>query len=244
MAEKNQRGALRVAVDPSLLDWAEYWYPISWKGVLAGGVITAIGACATIAFLLLQWRTTSIREEQSDWRTSVLEADTARAKADLGAAQADIAKAHAEIAKAQARTAEAELALQKLKNPRHLKPEQMQRLIADLRKHAGKKFCVTVGRIHADPFAEQTVFANELTSAFISAGWTRTARVSVDPNRVEPETVAPDQRGCGLSSAPDGASLAVRGYVARALSDVGVECDTRTWEGMLPEVLCLDIGFW
>ncbi len=70
-----------MAVDPSLLEWAEFWYPVSWKGVLAGGLITAIGACATIAFLLLQWRTTTLREEQSDWRTSVLEAETASTSA-------------------------------------------------------------------------------------------------------------------------------------------------------------------
>jgi hypothetical protein len=97
MVEKH-KDASRVAVEPSLLEWAEYWYPISWKGVLAGGVITAIGACATIAFLLLQWRTTTIREEQSDWRTTVLEADTAKAKAELGLAQADIERSKVEIA--------------------------------------------------------------------------------------------------------------------------------------------------
>lgn len=104
-----------MAVDPSLLEWAEYWYPISWKGVLTGGIITAVGACATIAFLLLQWRTTTIREEQSDWRTSVVEADTAKAKAELGTAQADIAKANAQIAEANAQTKEAELKLEQLR---------------------------------------------------------------------------------------------------------------------------------
>jgi hypothetical protein len=112
-----------VAINPSLLEWAEYWYPISWKGVLSGGIITAVGACATIIFLLLQWRTTTIREEQSDWRTSVVEADTAKAKAQLGMAEADIAKANAQIADANARTKEAELKVEQLRKelgPRHL----------------------------------------------------------------------------------------------------------------------------
>jgi hypothetical protein len=105
MAAENQRESESVPLDPTLLDWAEYWYPISWKGVLAGGIITAVGACATIAFLLLQWRTTSIREEQSEWRTSTLEMQTAQANAALGAAQVDIAKANVQIAEAKKQTA-------------------------------------------------------------------------------------------------------------------------------------------
>src|ERR1700737_1675494 len=100
MAIENQKDSARVPIDPALLDWAEYWYPISWKGVLAGGVMTAVGACATIAFLLLQWRTTSIREEQSEFRTAALEMQTAQANAALGNAQADIEKSKAEIAQA------------------------------------------------------------------------------------------------------------------------------------------------
>jgi hypothetical protein len=121
-----------VAIDPSLLEWAEYWYPISWKGVLAGGLITAVGACATIVFLLLQWRTTTIREVQSDWRTSVLESETAKAKAELGTAQADIAKATAQIEEARARQREAELRLEQLRerlSQRHIKGEQFLKIL-------------------------------------------------------------------------------------------------------------------
>jgi hypothetical protein len=132
MARKNHKGASRVAVDQSLLEWAEYWYPIAWKGVLAGGLITAVGACATIAFLLLQWRTTTIREEQADWRTSIVESETARAKADLGTAQADIAKANASIAEANARAKEAELKAERLRQQvrqRHLNGEQFLKIL-------------------------------------------------------------------------------------------------------------------
>jgi hypothetical protein len=108
MATENQKGSEPVPIAPTLLDWAEYWYPVSWKGVLAGGIITAVGACATIAFLLLQWRTTSIREEQSEWRTASLETQTVQANAALGTAQAAIAKANAQIAEANERTAKLE----------------------------------------------------------------------------------------------------------------------------------------
>ena len=85
------------------------------EGVLAGGILTAIGACATIAFLLLQWRTTTIREQQADWRTTVLESETARARADLGTAQASIAEAQVKIAEANNQAKQAELKLAELR---------------------------------------------------------------------------------------------------------------------------------
>jgi hypothetical protein len=62
-------------VTQALLAWADYWYPISWKCLLIAGAITAIGGCVTIAFLILQLRTISIRETQTEWRRSVLERD-------------------------------------------------------------------------------------------------------------------------------------------------------------------------
>jgi hypothetical protein len=115
MVSENKKGSRPVSIDPALLEWADYWYPISWKGVLAGGLITAVGACATIVFLLLQWRTTGIREAQSEWRTASLETQTAQANAALGVARADIAKANAQIAEASARQKEAELKLEQLR---------------------------------------------------------------------------------------------------------------------------------
>lgn len=60
-------------VDPSLLAWAEYWYPISWKGLLVFGAVTAVAAVGTIVFFAFQWRATVIRERQGDWRTAQLE---------------------------------------------------------------------------------------------------------------------------------------------------------------------------
>src|SRR5207253_3091454 len=95
MAVQNQNGSVPVPIDSELLNWAEYWCPISWKGLLFGGIITAVGACLTIAFLLLQWRTTNIRDEHSEWRIAELNKETARLSADAEASRAAIADAHA-----------------------------------------------------------------------------------------------------------------------------------------------------
>lgn len=165
-----------MAVDPTLLEWAERWYPVSWKGILVAGLLTAVAACATLGFLLLQWRTTSIREEQSEWRTSTLELQTATAKAELVKAQAEIAKANAEIAKAQATVAEAnqrtvvlqiQLEQERQKRaPRALTDEQKEALLSELR-----------GRLPEVTFAvqrdlETRAFALQLQIVFQEAGVT------------------------------------------------------------------------
>jgi hypothetical protein len=172
MTKKNHKGASLVAVDPSLLEWAEYWYPISWKGVLGGGFITALGACATIIFLLLQWRTTTIREEQSDWRTSVLEAETAKAKAELGTAQADIAKATAETAKANERAALANRRAAEINakyGARELTPELIDALASKLRGAPLKVL------IREEPSPEAHIYGYHFIEAFKRAGieWRR-----------------------------------------------------------------------
>jgi hypothetical protein len=130
MADQNKMGSnLSSPIDPTLLAWAEYWYPIAWKGLLAAGIVTAFAACATIAFLLLQWRTSLIREQNSDWRTSVLETQAKKAEADLTTAKAGIAGADARAAEANARTKEAELALWELRLPRNVWWSEFKRIL-------------------------------------------------------------------------------------------------------------------
>ena len=92
MADQNQMGSELSPVDPMTLAWAEYWYPIAWKGLLAASAATILAACLAAIFLLLQWRTTTIRERQSDWRTSALELQTAQAKRETVKAAERVAK--------------------------------------------------------------------------------------------------------------------------------------------------------
>jgi hypothetical protein len=202
MAVQNHKDSSRVPVDPSLLEWAEYWYPISWKGVLAGGVITAIGACATIAFLLLQWRTTAIREEQSDWRTSVVELDTARAKADLGIAQADITKANVQIAEANARQKEAELKLEQLR--KDLGPRQLQRGIFINELQGRPTAPVEVMYLLDDP--ECFALAQEISGALKEAGWP-----SGSPKPIPPLFITDSPTSMSVDGQPSGVTVVVNG---------------------------------
>jgi hypothetical protein len=79
-------------IDPSSLNWVRYWYPIAWKGLLVAGLITVIGAIGSMGFLVLHWRTSSIRELLSDRRISVLEVQAKKAEADLERAKSDRAR--------------------------------------------------------------------------------------------------------------------------------------------------------
>jgi hypothetical protein len=102
MADQNHMGSDLSPIDPATLNWVEYWYPIAWKGLLVAGLITVIGVIASIGFLLIQWRASSVREQLSDWRISVLEVQAKKADTDLVRAKADIADADTRAAAAQA----------------------------------------------------------------------------------------------------------------------------------------------
>jgi hypothetical protein len=86
-------------VDPALLERANWWFDVSWYGLLWAGTATAIAACATVAFLFLQYWSGGVRERQSEWRTSALELQTQQAKRDTAAAQERIAALNKETAK-------------------------------------------------------------------------------------------------------------------------------------------------
>lgn len=175
MATKNQMVSESSPIDPALLEWAEYWYPISWKGLLVAGAVTAVAACLTIAFLLLQWHTSSIRERNSEWRTSALEVQAKKADADLAQAKADIANADARAADANARAYEAKLALEKFKAPRILTPEQQGRISAKVRQFAGTQFDAGMGP-KGDP--EPLYLLRSIHAALSSAGWSHIAWTS------------------------------------------------------------------
>jgi hypothetical protein len=228
MATENQRES--VPLNPALIEWAEYWYPISWKGVLAGGIITAIGACATIAFLLLQWRTTTIREEQSELRTVSLESQTAQANAALGAAQADIFKANARIATANegaakaneraaeaSRKAEAErverLKLELRLAPRWLSPQASQQLTALMKPLAGMEIDLIT---YEAASTDVTPLAMQLVQALSDAGMVAKAFTPMGAGAVVTGILV----RCDANAPPDIKDAV--GKVAVALNAVGL----------------------
>ena len=97
-----------VPVDPSLLTSANWWFDVSWYGLMFAGAITGLAALATVFFLFVQFLSSGVKERHTEWRTTALESEIAKAKAELG-------KANANIAESNARQKEAELKLAELR---------------------------------------------------------------------------------------------------------------------------------
>jgi predicted nucleic acid-binding Zn-ribbon protein len=100
-AEQNQMSSELAPIDPAALSWLEYWYPIASKGLLAGSLIAVVAGIAAIGFALLLFRSSNLRDQYSDWRTLVLEAQAKKAEADLVRAEADLSDADARLTDAQ-----------------------------------------------------------------------------------------------------------------------------------------------
>ena len=132
--------ALQTPINPTppasqpLLQWAEYWYPISWQCVLAAGVATALCACVMVAFLVLQWRTASIRELQTAWLGANLEAQTAQARKDTAEALERAADLDREAASLHRRN----LSLAELVQPRQLSGEHAHEFTQALSSYSGR----------------------------------------------------------------------------------------------------------
>src|SRR5216684_1026675 len=86
------------SLDPALLETANTWFDRSWWGLMISGGVTAIAACATVVFLILQFWSSGVKEQFSDERISVNEKETARAIADSDLAKEGTAKANERIA--------------------------------------------------------------------------------------------------------------------------------------------------
>jgi hypothetical protein len=132
--------ALQTPINPtppasaSLMQWAEYWYPISWQCVLAAGAVTALSACVMVAFLVLQWRTANIREMQAAWSAINLEAQTAQARKDTAEALERAADLDREAASLHRRN----LSLAELVQPRQLSGEQAHDFAQALSAYSGR----------------------------------------------------------------------------------------------------------
>jgi hypothetical protein len=91
---KKKAGSKLMPIDSAMLEYANWWFGVSWYGLVASGILTALAACTTVAFTWVQFWAGSIRDNQADYRTTELEAQTATAKADLAMANVRIAEAH------------------------------------------------------------------------------------------------------------------------------------------------------
>jgi hypothetical protein len=136
-----------------LLAWADYWYPVSWKCVLLAGAITAVGACVTMAFLMLQWRASGIRETHAEWRRAILEYQFAELKAEASDELAHLNTVNAEITN----LTQSNQALSRMIQPRHLSGGQISDIARSWKTYSGHSVTLwsDVSDIEANALSEQ-----------------------------------------------------------------------------------------
>lgn len=198
-------------ISPGLLDSASWWFNFSWYGLLIAGVITAFGACGTVAFLFVQFWSSGVKEAHLEWRTSEIELEAKRitgeieqAKADVIVANERIATANAAIAKSgehaavlENETAKARLEQERLKDLvswRVIDPAILTVLAMSLSRSEGQ---VTLRYVATD--AEAVSMAVQISRAFAEANrlagkqiWTLLADPHLYANRLVFLTHIPD----------------------------------------------------
>jgi predicted nucleic acid-binding Zn-ribbon protein len=89
------------SIDPAVLAWGEYWYPIAWKGVWVSSSIAVLAVLASTGFFLLLWRASIVKDHSIDWRTTALQAHTKTLDADVLRTRRELEEANALVVKTQ-----------------------------------------------------------------------------------------------------------------------------------------------
>ena len=89
------------SIDPAVLAWGEYWYPIAWKGVWVSSSIAVLAVLASTGFFLLLWRASIVKDHSIDWRTTALQAHTKILDADVLRTRRELEEANALVVKTQ-----------------------------------------------------------------------------------------------------------------------------------------------
>jgi hypothetical protein len=137
-------------IESALLESANRWYDVSWYGLLIAGSLTALAAFATVAFVFVQFWSSSVRERNSVWRTDRLELQTLQANAD-------ISRANKKIAEAQRDAAQARFGQEQLKERlawRRMTAQQYNDLVAAL-KAKPITIPIYIETVNTDPEAVQ-----------------------------------------------------------------------------------------
>ncbi len=141
-------------VDPSLLVSANWWFDVSWYGLLIAGCITTFAAAATVIFLFIQYWSSGVRERHAEWRTSALELQTAQA--------------NSRASEANQKAKEAELALERFKAPRTIIEAQAFNFVKEASKYSGARADVWIIGDNPEPIGIGQIILVLLEKA----GWT------------------------------------------------------------------------
>jgi len=203
------------SIDPAVLSWGQYWHPIAWKGLLIAGSIAALAAVAGIAFLLLIWRTSTIKDQSAEWSSTTLQAQAKAAEVDLLQTGKDFA--HANALAAEART-KAVHGIEIASSLEASAAELQQRIAALERERAVTTDALAAAHAHAASAQAEAIHATE-----------KSAKLQADLAIVEERTAALGQQlhAATVALAAENREVAAANAKARGLSATlaGLEAD-------------------
>jgi hypothetical protein len=151
-------------IDPSILARADWWFDISWYGLLIAGGMTALAAVATVIFLFLQFWSSGVRERHTEWRTTALETETATAKEETARLSLQAEQLRSE-----------NLALEKVSAPRRIPimggNDSEQNINRGKLSEVVKSFAGITVFIQAVPDFESQILANDIGNVLEHWGW-------------------------------------------------------------------------
>ena len=211
-------------------EYADWWYVVSWRGIIWSGVTTALAAAGVVIFTALQFWSDGIRDQKTDERNRAMEVQVAAANAKTAELEKEAAalKAQAEADKLARLKIEARMA------PRSLTPQQQNELTSKL-----SQFKNVRGTIIASPSTQEAEwFAHVLYAPLRAAGW----EITVEPGT---ETAAVLQPRGVIVQFPIGPndSVAIKGRqivpppgpwgpLAETLSEFGIAATALPWPMM------------
>ena len=96
-------------------EYADWWYDLSWKGIIGFGIVAAFATAATVVFTVLQFWSDGVRDARAEVRTLALERETSAANADAARANATAAAANERAARLEKEAADAKLEYERLR---------------------------------------------------------------------------------------------------------------------------------
>lgn len=108
-------------------EYADWWYVVSWRGLIWAGVATALSASAAVLFTLVQFWSDDIRDKRAAAQHRALEAQTANANREAATAAQRVAELETESARLKAQAEADRLARVKIEEklaPRSLSADQ------------------------------------------------------------------------------------------------------------------------
>jgi hypothetical protein len=137
-------------------EYADWWYDLSWKGLISFGAVAAFATAATVMFTMLQFWSDGVRDEKAEQRSQAMELQLS--DANLRASEANRIAEGEKLAR---------IKLEEKIRPRTLSPEQAAAMLAILKD--APKGPVFINPDWTNP--EAKIFAAHIATVLEAAGF-------------------------------------------------------------------------